>query len=134
MDQDDEYAADKFWERYGNLAVKDLPVILRARIKQSTLSTWRSKHKFPRADMAVKIAKSLDTTVEYLVTGEEEDGGHSRPGGSADKGGEYSPWAVAVALQVDQLNDTGKKIVYDVAKGLESQYPLENSFSTKAAN
>jgi transcriptional regulator with XRE-family HTH domain len=134
MDRDEEYDADKFWERYGSLAQKDLPVILRTKIKQSTLSTWRSKKKFPRADMAVKIAKSLDTTVEYLVTGEEERGGHSRPGGGAGDSGEYSPWAMAVALQVDQLSDTGKKIVYDVAKGLESQHPLENSFSTKAAN
>jgi transcriptional regulator with XRE-family HTH domain len=134
MDRDEEYGAEKFWERYGGLARKDLPVILRTKIKQSTLSTWRSKKKFPRADMAVKIAKSLDTTVEYLVTGEEERGGHSGPGGGAGEGGEYSPWATAVALQVDQLNDTGKKIVYDVAKGLESQYPLEDSFSAKAAN
>jgi hypothetical protein len=128
MDQDDEYTADRFWERYGNLAVKDLPVILRARIKQSTLSTWRSKHKFPRADMAVRIARSLNTTVEYLVTGEGEGGHGSR------SGQEYSPWALAVALQVDQLNETGKKIVYDVAKGLETQYPLDGLFSAKAAN
>jgi hypothetical protein len=41
---------------------------------------------------------------------------------------------MAVALEVDQLNDAGKKIVFDVAKGLEAQYPLENLPSTQAAN
>jgi transcriptional regulator with XRE-family HTH domain len=123
MDRDGEYDAEKFWERYGELAKKDLPVLLRTRVKQSTLSTWRSKKKFPRADIAVKIALSLDTSVEYLVSGEE---GTERRG--------CSPWAMAVARQVDRLNDAGKKIVFDVAKGLETQYPLESLSSTKAAN
>jgi hypothetical protein len=41
---------------------------------------------------------------------------------------------MAVALQVDRLDETGKKIVFDVAKGLETQYPLENLPSTRAAN
>jgi transcriptional regulator with XRE-family HTH domain len=122
MDTDEEYDAQAFWERYGDLAKKDLPVILRTQVKQSTLSTWRSKKKFPRADMAVKIAKSLDTTVEYLVTGE----GKEHP--------VCTPWAMAVALQVDRLDETGKKIVFDVAKGLETQYPFENLPSTQAAN
>ncbi|MDR2069910.1 MAG: helix-turn-helix domain-containing protein [Treponema sp.] len=58
--------AKRFLNRYGNLAQKDLPVILRTQVKQSTLSTWRSKKKFPRADTAVRIAKALNTTVEYL--------------------------------------------------------------------
>ncbi|MDR2741358.1 MAG: helix-turn-helix domain containing protein [Treponema sp.] len=122
MDIDEDYDAQMFWERYGDLIKKDLPVILRTQVKQSTLSTWRSKKKFPRADMAVKIAKALDTTVEYLVTGEEKE--HPV----------CTPWAMAVALKVDQLNDAGKKIVFDVAKGLETQYPLEDSPSTLAAN
>jgi transcriptional regulator with XRE-family HTH domain len=111
---DEEDGAQAFWDRYGELAAKDLPVILRTQVKQSTLSTWKSKKKFPRADMAVKIARSLSTTVEYLVTGE----GKEHP--------VCTPWAMAVALQVDQLNEAGKKIVFDVAKGLETQYPLKN--------
>jgi transcriptional regulator with XRE-family HTH domain len=122
MDIDEEYDAQMFWDRYGGLTKKDLPVILRTQVKQTTLSTWRNKKKFPRADMAVKIAKALNTTVEYLVTGE----GPEHPA--------YTPWALAVAQRVDQLNETGKKIVFDVAKGLETQYPLENLPSTQAAN
>jgi hypothetical protein len=97
MDADGEYNAEEFWERYGELVEKDLPVLLRTQVKQSTLSTWRSKKKFPRADAAVKIAMSLNTSVEFLVTGEGEE----RRG--------CSPWAMAVARQVDQLNDAGKK-------------------------
>jgi transcriptional regulator with XRE-family HTH domain len=122
MDIEEEYDAQMFWDRYGDLVKKDLPVILRTQVKQSTLSTWRSKKKFPRADMAVKIAKALNTSVEYLVTGE----GQEHP--------VYTPWTTAVAQKVEQLNEAGKKIVFDVAKGLETQYPLENSPSTRAAN
>jgi transcriptional regulator with XRE-family HTH domain len=122
MDIEEEYDAQPFWDRYRDLVKKDLPVILRTQIKQSTLSTWRSKKKFPRADMAVKIAKALNTSVEYLVTGEGQE--HEV----------YTPWAMAVAQTVDKLNETGKKIVFDVAKGLETQYPLENLSSTRVAN
>jgi transcriptional regulator with XRE-family HTH domain len=122
MKADDEYEAEAFWGRYGELADKDLPVIVRTKVKQSTLSTWRTKQTFPRADMAVRIAQSLSTTVEYLVTGRGKD--HPV----------CSPWAMAVALQVDKLSEPGRKIVFDVARGLELQYPLEDSVSIDGAN
>jgi transcriptional regulator with XRE-family HTH domain len=121
MKADDDYEAGEFWQRYGELADKDLPIILRTKVKQSTLSTWRTKKTFPRADMAVRIAQSLSTTVEYLVTGL----GKEHP--------VCSPWAMAVALQVDRLSEPGQKIVFDVARGLEFQYPLENSASIDLA-
>lgn len=38
-------------------------------ISINTLRGWVSKNVLPRADEAVKIAKFLDTSVEYLVTG-----------------------------------------------------------------
>jgi transcriptional regulator with XRE-family HTH domain len=122
MQADDGYEAEEFWKRYGELADKDLPIILRTKVKQSTLSTWRTKKTFPRADMAVRIAQSLGTSVEYLVTG----GGAEHPA--------CSPWALAVALQVDKLSEPGQKIVFDVARGLELQYPLENSVSIDGAS
>jgi len=40
---------------------------------ESTVSTWRKNRTVPRADDMVKIAKLLETSVEYLVTGEEPD-------------------------------------------------------------
>ena len=40
---------------------------------QSTLSSWRKKNIFPRADDALKIARAIDTTVDYLVDGTKAD-------------------------------------------------------------
>jgi len=42
-------------------------------INESTVSTWRKNRTIPRADDLVKIAKLLETSVEYLITGEEPD-------------------------------------------------------------
>jgi transcriptional regulator with XRE-family HTH domain len=122
MSEDGEYDAGGFWQRYGELADKDLPVIVRTKVKQSTLSTWRTKKTFPRADMAVRIALSLGTSVEYLVTGQ----GKEHP--------VCSPWAMAIALQADKLNEQGRKIIFDIARGLEPQYPLDSSTSVREAN
>lgn len=59
-----------FWERYELLkGGKDLPIVLTTQIKQSTLSTYKAKDRFPRADEAVKIAQALGTTVEYMASG-----------------------------------------------------------------
>jgi transcriptional regulator with XRE-family HTH domain len=110
----EEYDADLFWKRYKNLTKKDLPVILKTNIKQSTLSTWRLEKNFPRADQAVKIADYLNTSVEFLVTGQEQE--HST----------CSPEALEVAVQVDKLNNEGKKVALSVVKGLETQFPLDN--------
>jgi transcriptional regulator with XRE-family HTH domain len=111
----DEYDARMFWMRYKNLAEKDLPLILKTNIKQSTLSTWRIENKFPRADQAVKIANFLNTSVEYLVTGLDRE--HST----------CSAAALEVAVQVDRLNNEGKKVALSVVKGLELQFSLDNS-------
>jgi transcriptional regulator with XRE-family HTH domain len=64
------YNAEQFWLRYKELAGKDFPVTLRTKISPSTLSTWKNKKIYPRADDAYQIAKALNTTVEYLVAGE----------------------------------------------------------------
>lgn len=42
-------------------------------IRRPTISDWKKNGSFPTADVAVKIAKALHTTVEYLVTGEQDD-------------------------------------------------------------
>lgn len=42
-------------------------------ISYETFRSWISKGILPRADQAVSIAKALNTTVEYLVTGEKTD-------------------------------------------------------------
>ena len=67
--------AEQFWLRYKSLAEKDLPITVKTGIHLSTLSTWRRKNIFPRADDALKIADALGTTVEYLVAGRNADVG-----------------------------------------------------------
>jgi len=41
--------------------------------RADTFSRWVQRNTVPRADQVVAIAEALDTTVEYLVTGENPD-------------------------------------------------------------
>ena len=43
----------------------------RTGIKLGTINTWFNRDTYPRADEAFRIADELNTTVEYLMTGEE---------------------------------------------------------------
>jgi transcriptional regulator with XRE-family HTH domain len=117
----DDYDAGSFWQRFKELSGKDLPVILSTKIRQSTLSMWRHRRNFPRADEAVKIAGYLHTTVEYLVTGQDKE---CAP---------CSPAAMEIAMAADKLNEEGKRIALTVLKGLESQHPLGNLGSVVGA-
>lgn len=38
-------------------------------VRADTFSRWKQRGTMPKADQAVAIAKSLNTTVEYMVTG-----------------------------------------------------------------
>lgn len=42
-------------------------------VASGTMSSWITHDRLPKADMAVKIAKALGVSVEYLVTGDDED-------------------------------------------------------------
>jgi transcriptional regulator with XRE-family HTH domain len=119
--EDGDKGAGAFWRRFRDLSEKDLPVILKTNIKQSTISTWRRRKEFPRADEAVRIAETLHTSVEYLVTGRDKTYAPC------------SPAALEIAIAADKLDDEGKRIALTVLKGLESQYPLGNSQSTMEA-
>ena len=39
----------------------------------STVSSWKTKNSFPKADDLYKIAKYLNVSMEWLLTGEETD-------------------------------------------------------------
>lgn len=45
-----------------------------AGIASNAISSGKSRHSYPTAETAVKIAKTLGVTVEYLVTGEHPKG------------------------------------------------------------
>ena len=101
--------ADKFWERYKELAEKDTEILSKTDIKQSTLSTWRSEHRFPGADDAVKIANTLKKSVEWLVTGKED---------AALKDDEQN-----LLETYNLLSDTGKEAAIGAVRGLVSYFP-----------
>lgn len=42
-------------------------------LRRTTISDWKKNGSYPSADVAVKIAGVLGTSVEYLVTGEGEE-------------------------------------------------------------
>ena len=42
-------------------------------IPKNLIGIWKQRGTIPNAEIACKIASFLDTTVEYLVTGEEND-------------------------------------------------------------
>lgn len=102
--------AEKFWCRYKCLVLKDLPVIIKAGIQQSTLSTWKKRKAFPRANEAVEIARAVNTTVEYLVTGQDTE---RSP---------FSAEVMEIAVIADRLNSDGLHILKSVAESLELKY------------
>jgi hypothetical protein len=104
--------AGAFWTRYKRLAGKDLPVLIKTGILQPTLSSWRIKKIFPRANEAVAIAAALNTTVEFLVNGKDT--------GNAT----VSPTAMNIALIADTMNSEGQKILSLVAESLALKYPV----------
>lgn len=64
-----------FWEnikillKSKKITQKQLSTMLE--LPERTVETWVLRNTIPDAIMSVKIAKILDTSVEYLVTGEE---------------------------------------------------------------
>lgn len=70
-----EAGAEKFWERFDRerkskgISIKSITE--RLDLSYPLLITQRSRQIFPSVTTACKIAKILDTTVEYLITGEE---------------------------------------------------------------
>jgi transcriptional regulator with XRE-family HTH domain len=88
----DNKNAKLFWQRYEQLAEKDFSVIINIGLPQSTLSTWKKRGVFPRVDIAYKIAYMLNTSVEYLLTGNNKP----QP--------DYSPDTLEIALMFEELN------------------------------
>ena len=42
-------------------------------ISYNTIQSWITKDRLPNAEQAVRIAKALSTSVEFLVTGEDSN-------------------------------------------------------------
>jgi transcriptional regulator with XRE-family HTH domain len=109
--------AGAFWSRYKRLVKKDLPVLLKTGILQPTLSSWRTKKIFPRANEAAAIASALNTTVEYLVSGKDT------------RNTTVSPSALNIAITADNLSEDGLKILASVADSLALKFPASRKKS-----
>lgn len=72
-------------------------------VSQASINGWKNG-AFPRADMACKVAKALDTTVEYLVNGDEP---YNVPQDVLD-----------LAYEVYALPELFRNIVFDTVKNL----------------
>ena len=106
--------ADKFWQRYDGLVSKDVSAQVKKNVKQPTLFTWKKRNIFPRANDACAIAKALNTTVEFLVTGEDT----ALPG--------YSPDVVEIAVSSAKLDDDGLYIAREVIDSLRYKHSTVN--------
>jgi len=63
---------------YSGILVKELSAL--TGIKKHTLDNYLNTHNsLPNAEAAVKIARALGVTVEYLITGEEKSGSRQPP-------------------------------------------------------
>jgi transcriptional regulator with XRE-family HTH domain len=67
--------ADSFWKRANTLIksqkTKQEAVAGQCGINYQTLRGWVTNHRFPDGEETYRIAQALNTSVEYLVTGEE---------------------------------------------------------------
>jgi transcriptional regulator with XRE-family HTH domain len=81
---------------------------------ESTVSGWHRGEKkiIPPANLAVKIAQILDTTVEYLITGNPPVPG-------------ISPEALRIAQNFDNLSPAGQKAAQSMMEGLLRDYPQQ---------
>jgi transcriptional regulator with XRE-family HTH domain len=104
------YNAEQFWLRYKRLAGKDFPVTLKTKISPSTLSTWKNKGIYPRADSAYQIANTLNTTVEYLVTGERK----INPA--------FSSSILEIVIAAEQLTEEDRNTLKYMANHLKERY------------
>lgn len=62
---------------YNMITQKDLARLVG--ISYNTLQSWITKDRLPDAEQALKIAKELKTSVEYLLTGKNESQSNINP-------------------------------------------------------
>ena len=86
-------------------------------IRRPTISEWKKNGSIPAADICLKIAEYLGTTVEYLVTGKEKEPGSAAL--TAEEEEVLNVW--------EDLNDFQKNTI----KTLLESYKKENMADLK---
>lgn len=72
----------------------------------NSLTNWAARNTIPSADVALKIAKYLNTSVEYLVTGEAPDS--------------VPEDIIELAYEIYALPDVYQKIIFDTVNTLKA--------------
>ncbi len=117
------------YDRYRELrdlrGLKDSWVAETLKITRSTFSDWKNGKSSPCAETLVKIAGYFNTTVEYLMTGKENEGGEAV---RLDREDAALLWAIQNNDELRKLveaekgiGDEGLKALYSVAKAMGTE-------------
>lgn len=91
---------------YQGLMIKELAT--KSGLNQRSISNYlRENSSIPAADVAVKIAKALNVSVEYLVTGTDSRAGFKSPS-------RFNPKIRNIAEKLTDLNDRDLNIISSV--------------------
>ena len=94
---------------YKDILVKELATL--SGINRRTIDNYlRVDGSMPSADAAVRIAKALGVTVEYLITGNELQGQKTSP---------LLPDPRVILKSLESLNKRDRKIVYNLINSLK---------------
>jgi transcriptional regulator with XRE-family HTH domain len=97
---------------YSGMLVKELAD--RTGLKKHTIDQYLSvRGQMPAADAAVKIARALGVSVEYLVTGVDT--------GSNNQIGSFSPEVRLMARLAEELNPDYREIALALVKALKQR-------------
>jgi transcriptional regulator with XRE-family HTH domain len=94
---------------YKDILVKELAIL--SGVNRRTIDNYlRENGSVPSADAAVRIAAALGVTVEYLITGEEEQKQSKSP---------LSPDPRVILKNLEELNKRDRKIILNLIKTLK---------------
>jgi transcriptional regulator with XRE-family HTH domain len=100
---------------YKDILIKELAVL--SGVNRRTIDNYmREDSSIPSADAAVRIAKALGVTVEYLITGNE---------GQKQKPSSPLPDSRVILKNLEALNKRDRKIVLNLIKSLKEMEDAE---------
>lgn len=97
---------------YRDITIKELAY--NVGVPKGSISNYLKENcSIPSADIAVKIAKSLNVTVEYLVTGKNSNFENQ------NTNFDYSEEVISIAKKLNSLSKEKQKLVHDLVENLE---------------
>jgi transcriptional regulator with XRE-family HTH domain len=107
---------------YSGMLVKELAA--KSGVKKHTIDNYLSNHeRMPAADVAVRLARALGVSVEYLVTGTEGPSTQNMP--------QFSPEARLLARYAEDLDLEYRKIALTLVQSLKNHQAQQRSSTAK---